>query len=99
MGMASSPASAGASRLLGGHGRVPPQVVDVEGHLMLHDGVVARIVTGPHEAHRQDSYLPMRYDTGRPRAVIRFKISQPRTTSLPCPAELRARRPSPMMDL
>ena len=62
-------------------------------------GVVARIVTGPHEAHRQDSYLPMRYDTGRPRAVIRFKISQPRTTSLPCPAELRARRPSPMMDL
>ena len=35
--MASSPASAGASGLLGGHGRVPPQVVDVEGHLMLHD--------------------------------------------------------------
>ena len=62
-------------------------------------GVVARIVTGPHEAHRQDSYLPMRYDTGRPRAVIRLRISQPRTTSLPCPAELRARRPSPMMDL
>ena len=62
-------------------------------------GVVARIVIGPHEAHRQDSYLPMRYDTGRPRAVIRFKISQPRTTSLPCPAGLRARRPSPMMDL
>ena len=62
-------------------------------------GVVARIVTGPHDAHRQDSYLPMRYDTGRPRAVIRLKISQPRTTSLPCPAGLRARRPSPMMDL
>ena len=62
-------------------------------------GVVARIVTGPHDAHRQDSYLPMRYDTGRPRAVIRLRISQPRTTSLPCPAGLRARRPSPMMDL
>ena len=43
-------------------------------------GVVARIVTSPHDAHRQDSYLPMRYDTGRPRAVIRFKISQPRAT-------------------
>ena len=52
-----------------------------------------------HDAHRQDPHLPMRYDTGRPRAVIRFKISQPRTTSLPCPAGLRARRPSPMMDL
>ena len=62
-------------------------------------GVVARIVTGPHGAHRQDSHLPMRYDTGRPRAVIRLRISQPRTTSLPCPAGLRARRPSPMMDL
>ena len=62
-------------------------------------GVVARIVTGPHDAHRQDPHLPMRYDTGRPRAVIRLRISQPRTTSLPCPAGLRARRPSPMMDV
>ena len=53
----------------------------------------------PHDAHRQDPHRPMRYDTGRPRAVIRFKISQPRTASLPCPAGLRARRPSPMMDL
>ena len=62
-------------------------------------GVVARIVTGPHDANRQDPHLPMRYDAGRPRAVIRLRISQPRTTSLPCPAGLRARRPSPMMDL
>ena len=62
-------------------------------------GVVARIVTGPHDAHRQDPHRPMRYDTGRPRAVIRLRISQPRTASLPCPAGLRARRPSPMMDL
>ena len=37
-----------------------------------HRGVVARIVTGPHDAHRQDPHLPMRYDTGRPRAVIRL---------------------------
>ena len=62
-------------------------------------GVVARIVTGPHEANRQDPHRPMRYDTGRPRAVIRLRISQPMTASLPCPAGLRARRPSPMMDL
>ena len=62
-------------------------------------GVVARIVTGPHDANRQDPHVPMRYDTGRPRAVIRFRISQPRTASLPCPAGLRARRPSPMRDL
>ena len=61
-------------------------------------GVVARIVTGPHDANRRDPHMPMRYDTGRPRAVIRFRIAQPRTTSLPCLAGLRARRPSPMMD-
>ena len=34
----------------------------------------------------------MRYDTGRPSSVIRLRISQPRTASLPCPAGLRARR-------
>ena len=62
-------------------------------------GVVARIVTGPHDANRQGPHLPMLYDAGRPRAVIRFKMSQPRTASLPCPAGLRARRPSPMIDL
>ena len=62
-------------------------------------GVVARIVPGQHDAHRQDPHWPMRYDTGRPSSVIRLRISQPRTTSLPCPAGLRARRPSPMMDL
>ena len=45
------------------------------------------------------SHLPIRYDTGRPRAIIRLRIAQPRTASLPCPAGLRARRPSPMMDL
>ena len=67
--------------------------------LLAQSGVVARIVTGPHDAHRQDPHRPMRYDTGRPRAVIRFRISQPRTASLPCPAGLRARRLSPMMDV
>ena len=33
----------------------------------------------------------MRYDTGRPRAVIRLRISQPRTTSLPYGATKRPR--------
>ena len=60
-------------------------------------GVVARIVAGPHDANRQNPYLPMRYDAGRPRAVIRFKTLRPRTTS--AKPGLRARRPSPMMDL
>ena len=73
-------------------GHAPSEVV-------LGGGVVARIVTGPHDANRQDPHRPRRYDTGRPRAVIRLRISQPRTASLPCPAGLRARRPSPMIDL
>jgi hypothetical protein len=34
----------------------------------LTDGVVTRIVTGPHDASRQGPHRPMRYDTGRPRA-------------------------------
>ena len=71
----------------------------LQGNAKTREGVVARIVTGPHDANRQDPHRPMRYDTGRPRAVIRLRISQPRTASLPCPAGLRARRPSPMMDL
>ena len=85
--------SAGLMGVLVRTGKFRPR--DLDGRI----GVVARIVPGPHDAHRQDPHRPMRYDTGRPRAVIRFKISQPRTASLPCPAGLRARRPSPMMDL
>ena len=48
-------------------------------------GVVARIVTSPHDAHRQDPHLPMRYDTGRPRAVIRLRISQAEDGLTPLP--------------
>ena len=47
-------------------------------------GVVARIVTGPHDAHRQDPHLSRRYDTGRPRADPIEAHSRGR--SLPCPA-------------
>ena len=84
----------------GGAGRVgPPRHAASPVRAAPDRGVVARIVTGPHDAHRQDPHWPMRYDTGRPSSVIRLRISQPRTTSLPCPAGLRARRPSPMMDL
>ena len=96
-----------AAALTFGKQQLPVEVIEVgvaaphqRLHTVLQDwGVVARILTGPHDAHRQDPHLPMRYDTGRPRAIIRLRISQPRTASLPCPAGLRARRPSPMMDL
>ena len=48
-------------------------------------GVVARIVTGPHDANRQDAYLPRRDDTGRPRAISRLRISQPGDGLTPLP--------------
>ena len=88
-----------SERMASRAGTVPSEVVLGGRKVAIRRGVVARIVTGPHDTHRRDPHLPMRYDTGRPRAVIRLRISQPRTTSLPCPAGLRARRPSPMMDL
>ena len=48
-------------------------------------GAVARIVTGSHDAYRQDPHLPMRYDTGRPSSVIRLRIAQPGDGLTPCP--------------
>ena len=39
------------------------------------------------------------YDAGLPKSLIRFSTLHARTASAPCPAELRARKPSPMMDL
>ena len=73
-----------------------------EGHRLGHfanaatqHGVIALIVTGPHDANRQDPHLPMRYDAGRPRAVIRFRMLHARTTSVPRPAGLHARRRQP----
>ena len=36
----------------------------------------------------QSSHLPMPYDVGRPKSVIRFRIWQPRMASLSCPAGL-----------
>ena len=55
-------------------------------------GVVARIVTGPHDANRLDPHRPTRHDTGRPSSVIRLRISQPRTTSLGCVATFKRRQ-------
>ena len=61
---------------------------------LLHESERARTDPDPQLLHR-----PMRYDIGLPSPVIQFRISQPRSASLPCPAGLRARRPSPMRDL
>ena len=61
---------------------------------LLHESDVARNDPNPTVGHRL-----LAYDAGLPKSVIRFSTLHARTASVPCPAELRARRPSPMIDL
>ena len=62
-------------------------------------GVVARIVTGPHEAHRQNSYLADAIRRWSAEGGHPIEDLTAKDDLTPCPAGLRARRPSPMMDL
>ena len=61
---------------------------------LLHESNVARNDPDPVVGHRL-----VAYDAGLPKSLIRFSTLHARTASAPCPAELRARKPSPMMDL
>ena len=61
---------------------------------LLHESDVARNDPNPTVGHRL-----IAYDAGLPKSVIRFSTLHARTASVPCPAELRARRPSLMIDL
>ena len=61
---------------------------------LLHESDVARNDPNPTVGHRL-----IAYDAGLPKSVIRFSTLHARTAAVPCPAELRARRPSPMIDL
>jgi hypothetical protein len=64
------------------------------GTALLHESNVARNDPDPVVGHRL-----IAYDAGLPKSLIRFSTLHARTASAPCPAELRARKPSPMMDL
>ena len=61
---------------------------------LLHESDVARNDPDPAVGHRL-----IAYDAGLPKSLIRFSTLHARTASDPCPAELRARRLSPMIDL
>ena len=61
---------------------------------LLHESDVARNDPDPAVGHR-----PIAYDAGLPKSLIRFSTLHARTPSDPCPAALRARRPSPMIDV
>ena len=62
-------------------------------------GVGARMRAGLRASNRRARHLPMRYETGLPSSVIRFRTLPASTASRRCPDELRARRPSPTIDL
>ena len=62
-------------------------------------GVGARMRAGLRASNRRARHLPMRYETGLPSSVIRFRTLHARTASRRCPDELRARRQSPTIDL
>ena len=77
----------------------PDGPVDADGDqarvmALLHESNVARNDPDPVVGHRL-----IAYDPGLPKSLIRFSTLHARTASAPCPAELRARKPSPMMDL
>ena len=55
-------------------------------------GVGARMRAGLRASNRRARHLPMRYETGLPSSVIRFRTLHASTASRRCPDELRARR-------
>ena len=63
------------------------------------DGVGARMRAGLRASNRRARHLPMRYETGLPSSVIRFRTLHASTASRRCPDELRARRQSPTIDV
>ena len=62
-------------------------------------GVGARMRAGLRASNRRARHLPMRYETGLPSSVIRFRTLHASTASRRCPDELRARKQSPTIDL
>ena len=59
----------------------------------------ARMRAGLRASNRRARHLPMRYETGLPSSVIRFRTLHASTASRRCPDELRARRQSPTIDV
>ena len=51
------------------------------------------------DPHPEAPHLPISYDSGPPRSVIRFRMLHASSASALCPPGVRARRPVPMIDL
>ena len=63
-------------------------------HALLHESELAR-----NDPHPEAPHLPISYDSGPPRSVIRFRMLHASSASALCPPGVRARRPVPMIDL
>ncbi len=61
---------------------------------LVHESELARNAPHPEAPH-----LPISYDSGPPRSVIRFRMLHASSASALCPPGVRARRPVPMIDL
>ena len=79
------------------YGRVFQRLDDVRAAVA--DGVGARMRAGLRASNRRARHLPMRYETGLPSSVIRFRTLHASTASRRCPDALRARRQSPTIDV
>ena len=63
-------------------------------HALVHESELAR-----NDPHPEAPHLPISYDSGPPRSVIRFRMLHASSASALCPPGVRARRPVPMIDL
>ena len=61
---------------------------------LVHESELAR-----NDPHPEAPHLPISYDSGPPRSVIRFRMLHASSASALCPPGVRARRPVPMIDL
>ena len=61
---------------------------------LVHESELAR-----NDPHPEALHLPISYDSGPPRSVIRFRMLHASSASALCPPGVRARRPVPMIDL
>ena len=61
---------------------------------LVHESELAR-----NDPHPEAPHLPISYDSGPPRSVLRFRMLHASSASALCPPGVRARRPVPMIDL
>ena len=73
---------------------VPRPAASTQRPALVHESELAR-----NDPHPEAPHLPISYDSGPPRSVIRFRMLHASSASALCPPGVRARRPVPMIDL